>query len=137
MSCKPMESAQQGGYYCSDCGTCHATLPDGIVTCRMCGHLGLRGYWNIMLIGLACGFSGCEWRGWDDGGVNDDAGEHLREAHPEALLTARFVSRKSWAVFDAEGMKVWPEAPNGWSRRSRACEMAQRLNVRAVMRSRP
>jgi hypothetical protein len=130
----PNMRARRGGWYCSGCGTCHDTLPAGFVTCRRCGHLGLRGYCNYGPVGLACGFPGCEWQGWDDGGVNDDAGRHLRLAHPEAWVQARQVPRKGWAVFVLSGEKVWPPDEHAWRQRIRAWDKAAKMNTETVLR---
>lgn len=123
-----------GGWYCTHCGARHDVLPAGIVSCRICGSIGLRGYSNQAPVPLACGFPGCEWRGWDDGGVNDDAGNHLRSIHPEAAVSARRVPRKGWAVFVLSGEKVWPADEHAWRQGVRAYDMARRLNLETVMR---
>lgn len=68
-----------GGFYCSTCGAIHLSLPGGLVTCRRCGGLGLRGY-DRTPRRLTCPVHPA-WRGWDDGGVNDDLGRHQRDAH--------------------------------------------------------
>lgn len=124
----------RGGWYCTECGTCHDVLPEGAVRCRVCGGIGLRGYANQRPIRLACGVLGCEWIGWDDGGINDDAGNHLRSTHPEAAVTAKQVPRKGWAVFVLAGEKVWPKDEHAWRRGPRAWEMARRINLEILVR---
>jgi DNA-directed RNA polymerase subunit RPC12/RpoP len=68
------------GYYCSACGAITHRLPAGMVTCHQCGHLGLRGY-DRRPRRVSCPVDGCNWIGWDDGGVNDDLGAHTRRDH--------------------------------------------------------
>lgn len=68
-----------GGWYCPACGAICAALPSGLVTCSRCGNLGLRGF-DRHPQPVHCG-EHPDWRGWDDGGVNDDLGRHLRQAH--------------------------------------------------------
>ncbi len=68
------------GHYCPKCGTLHSRLPAGFVTCGRCGALGLRGYDGSRPKRVKCPL-GCSWSGWDDGGVNDDVGRHLRRDH--------------------------------------------------------
>lgn len=77
---KPMRVARHGGWYCDDCGVLALGLPSGMVNCRSCGGIGLRGYDNARPRRLTCP-DHPTWRGWDDGGVNDDIGRHRREAH--------------------------------------------------------
>ena len=70
----------QHGWYCSDCGALYRTLGSGHIVCQKCGHSGLRGF-RKRPQRVVCSFiitAGCPWTGWDDGGVNDDLGQHLR-----------------------------------------------------------
>lgn len=67
------------GFYCTECGATYQTPGAGIITCHRCGHLGLRGF-ERPPIRVTCP-KGCDWQGWDDGGVNDDLGRHLRREH--------------------------------------------------------
>jgi len=69
----------RGGWYCADCGAMPFVLPSGLVTCPHCGGLGLRGY-ERRPRRLICDDHPA-WRGWDDGGVNDDLGRHRRQQH--------------------------------------------------------
>lgn len=68
-------------HYCRHCGRTQA-LGCGFITCRYCGSLGLREY-ERRPRRVICP-RGCGWSGWDDGGVNDDLGRHLRRDHEEA-----------------------------------------------------
>lgn len=65
------------GYYCTGCGALHGALPEGAVTCRSCGALGLRAYHRKLPRRFGCIVPGCSWTGWDDG-VNDDLRDHWR-----------------------------------------------------------
>jgi hypothetical protein len=50
--------------------------------------MGLRGF-ERRPRRVRCPAPDCEFRGWDDGGVNDDLGRHLRHDHdPAAAATA-------------------------------------------------
>ena len=69
-----------GGYYCTECGACYSSPGWGLITCGRCGTIGLRGY-NKRPRRVACPVEGCDFRGWDDGGVNDDLGRHNRRDH--------------------------------------------------------
>jgi hypothetical protein len=67
------------GWYCPECGARPFVLSSGLVTCPHCGSLGLRGYERLPLR-ITCEDHD-EWRGWDDGGVNDDLARHRRLSH--------------------------------------------------------
>lgn len=69
-----------GGFYCTKCGAVTRYLPAGLVTCWGCGGLGLRGY-DRTPRRVSCPHEGCDFEGWDDGGVNDDLGRHHRRVH--------------------------------------------------------
>lgn len=71
---------RRGGFYCSGCGACFTTAGWGVITCQKCGQLGLRQF-TKMPRSVTCPKAECDWRGWDDGGVNDDLGRHLRREH--------------------------------------------------------
>ena len=80
------------GFYCSECGTMQH-LGSGLITCRRCGKIGLRGFADPPRR-VVCPHEGCDWTGWDDGEVNDDLKVHLRREHdtrpePEWRLTDR------------------------------------------------
>lgn len=70
------------GYYCSQCGMVQP-LGEGLINCRnqSCGSIGLRGY-ERRPRRVWCEVDGCRFSGWDDGGVNDDIGRHMRREHP-------------------------------------------------------
>jgi hypothetical protein len=70
-----------GGWYCSDCGALYSSPGAGVITCQRCGGLGLRGFASRPRR-VECVEHG--WRGWDDGGINDDLGRHHRQKHAEA-----------------------------------------------------
>lgn len=78
-----MSAIRGGGFYCSACGAVQGLGSGGIISCRNCGHLGLRGY-SVLPRRVRCADPDCDWRGWDDGGVNDDLGRHERE-HERAI----------------------------------------------------
>lgn len=67
-------------WYCTMCGWATLTLPSGEVRCIKCNGLGLRGS-EARPIRITCPFERCEWSGWDDGGINNDLGRHLRTDH--------------------------------------------------------
>lgn len=67
-------------WYCTTCGWMTLALPSGEVRCLKCNKLGLRGS-EARPMEIACPFDGCDWSGWDDGGINDDLGKHLRSCH--------------------------------------------------------
>lgn len=69
-----------GGWYCTECGATYATPGSGLISCQRCGAIGLRGFRRYPRR-IQCPISGCGFRGWDDGGVNDDLGEHARREH--------------------------------------------------------
>jgi ribosomal protein L40E len=75
-----------GGFYCPDCGATFIRLPSGVVVCRRCGGLGLRGY-DRQPRRVSCD-EHPDWRGWDDGGVNDDLGRHRRREHSPVIEKA-------------------------------------------------
>lgn len=77
-----MRSVRRHGFYCSSCGARHGRLPDGLVNCRQCGGIGLRAY-ALVPRRVKCRADGCTFTGWHDGGVNDDMGDHFRNAHTE------------------------------------------------------
>jgi len=68
-----------GGWYCTECGARYGTLGSGRITCQRCGKLGLRGY-DRTPFRVTCA-EHPDWRGWDDGGVNDDLALHQRRQH--------------------------------------------------------
>lgn len=70
-----------GFFYCSSCGAIQP-LGIGLINCRGCGHLGLRGF-NKRPIRVTCSIERCRFIGWDDGGVNDDLGQHMRREHTQ------------------------------------------------------
>jgi hypothetical protein len=67
------------GWYCPECGMTQAP-GTGVITCRNCGSLGLRGYHRIWPQRVSCKEPGCAWRGWLDG-VNPGMSDHLRTVH--------------------------------------------------------
>lgn len=69
-----------GGWYCTRCGATYATTGSGFITCQRCGSIGLRGFKRFPRR-VSCDVPGCAFRGWDDGGVNDDLGIHKRIDH--------------------------------------------------------
>ena len=73
-----------GGWYCPDCGARYSTLGHGLITCQRCGNLGLRGYARIPRR-VNCP-EHPDWRGWDDGGINDDMPRHRRREHAPVQL---------------------------------------------------
>ncbi len=72
-----------GGYYCTNCGCCFRTPGSGVIACGQCGHLGLRGY-RRQPRRIRCPYGDCDWSGWDDGGINDDLGRHVRRHERDA-----------------------------------------------------
>lgn len=68
------------GWYCTGCGALYRTPGYGLINCQRCGHLGLRGF-DRLPCRVTCPVVGCDFKGWDDGGVNDDLGRHRRKAH--------------------------------------------------------
>lgn len=72
-------SVDTGGYYCPECGTVQP-LGEGFITCRRCGHIGLRGF-DRLPRRVRCPEPDCDFQGWNDGGVNDDLGRHRRREH--------------------------------------------------------
>jgi len=70
------------GWYCPKCGACYRTLGSGLIVCQKCGGAGLRGF-DRPPMPTICPVTGCEWKGWDDGGINDDLGMHRRREHGE------------------------------------------------------
>ena len=73
-----------GGYYCTNCGCCFRTPGSGVIACGQCGHLGLRGY-RRQPRRIRCPYGDCDWSGWDDGGINDDLGRHVRRHERDAV----------------------------------------------------
>lgn len=72
-----------GGWYCPDCGATYTQLPVGAVHCRRCNNLGLRGF-DRRPKRVTCP-DHPDWRGWDDGGVNDDLPRHVRRDHADGV----------------------------------------------------
>jgi DNA-directed RNA polymerase subunit RPC12/RpoP len=70
----------KGGWYCSGCGALYSSPGYGYIVCQKCGHSGLRGF-SKRPVRVRCEVEGCEFTGWDDGGVNDDLGMHRRREH--------------------------------------------------------
>lgn len=70
----------KSGWYCTECGALYSNPGSGLITCQRCGHMGLRGF-NRPPKRVTCPEEGCDFAGWDDGGVNDDLGRHLRREH--------------------------------------------------------
>lgn len=70
------------GFYCSDCGALYSKPGSGRITCGRCGASGLRMFRKIPKR-VRCDVESCRFEGWDDGGVNDDLGQHRRRAHAE------------------------------------------------------
>lgn len=75
------------GFYCSTCGMVQP-LGEGFITCRnsSCSGIGLRGY-DRRPRRVWCEVVGCRFSGWDDGGVNDDIGRHMRRDHADAAAS--------------------------------------------------
>lgn len=80
-----------GGWYCTECGWTTLRLPGGAIHCGACGKLGLRGFHRHYPYRIRCAVEGCSWQGWDDGGVNNDIGEHMRREHAELATAGRCV----------------------------------------------
>lgn len=74
-------------WYCSNCGATYSSPGYGLITCQRCGHLGLRGC-ERKPVRVVCPVGGCDFTGWDDGGVNDDLGRHRRSAHRDGKADA-------------------------------------------------
>ena len=89
--------SKRRGWYCSACGAKYSTPGAGFITCGQCGASGLRGF-NGRLRRVQCFSPGCTFTGWDDGGVNDDLGQHLRLVHlthGKLLTAARLIVEQS------------------------------------------
>jgi hypothetical protein len=80
-----MTRRSAGGWYCTDCGSCFSNPGSGLISCSVCGKLGLRGFHGRRPRRVNCPVEGCSFEGWDDGGINDDLGYHQRTSHKEPL----------------------------------------------------
>lgn len=79
------------GFYCQFCGEVQP-LPNGVVTCRMCGGAGLHGFDNRKPVRAECPVEDCKEFVWDDGGVNPGELQHRykhRGQRTDALERAR------------------------------------------------
>lgn len=116
-----MARRRQSGWYCTTCGALYSTPGVGLITCQRCGTLGLRGFRRIPRR-VGCPEPGCKFQGWDDGGVNDDLGQHRRREHVGRLPRLHRLLSQARTYIDPEKHPEWeaaamvPDSPHGGDR---------------------